>query len=119
VHFSFRSRAMLATRPSRPQPVSRVHQIVNSPLRNILPTRERRVIRAALSRAGVLVGRALRRSVGARRDQTRWVVEDGPFFANHVCLVELGERGTRMVLERAEPDEDGRPILTVAAQSAL
>ena len=45
VHFSFRSRAMLATRPGRPQPVSRVHQIVNSPIRNILPTRKRRVIR--------------------------------------------------------------------------
>ena len=67
----------------------------------------------------MLIGRVLRRSAGARRDQTRWDIEDGPFFANHVCLVELGERDARMVLERAEPDDDGRPVLTVAAQSAL
>ena len=90
VHFSFRSRAMFADRPGRPPPASRVHQIVNSPIRNMLSTRERRVIRLGLSRAGEMVGRILRRSAGARRDQTRWDVEDGPFFANHVCLLELG-----------------------------
>jgi len=85
----------------------------------VLTTRKRRVIQAGLSRVGVLVGRILRRSAGARRDRTRWDVENGPFFANHVCLVELGQRGARMVLERAEPDDEGRPILTVAAQSPL
>jgi hypothetical protein len=77
------------------------------------------VIKVGLSRAGVLVGRILRRSARARRDRTRWDVEDGPFFANHVCLVELSDHGARMVLERAHPDEDGRPMLTVAAQSPL
>ena len=86
VHFSFRSRAVFADRPDRPPAASRVHQIVNSPIRNILSTRERRVIRLGLSRVGELVGRILRRSAGARRDQTRWDVEDGPFFANHMCL---------------------------------
>jgi hypothetical protein len=67
----------------------------------------------------VLVGRMLRRAAGARRDATRWAVEDGPFFANHMCLLELGENGGRVVLERAEPDKDGDPVLTVAAQSSL
>ena len=119
VHFSFRSRACFADEPGRPAPVSRVHQIVNSPIRNVLPTRERRVIKAGLSRVGEYVGRGLRRSVGGRRDTTRWEVEDGPFFANHICLVELSERDARMVLERAEPDDDGRPVLTVAATSTL
>ena len=119
VHFSYRSRAMLAERPGGPPPVSRVHQVVNSPIRNVLTTRERRVIKAVLSPVGELVGRALRRSAGARRDPTPWNVEDGPFFANHMCLIELGRRDARMVLERAEPDAEGRPVLTVAAQSAL
>jgi hypothetical protein len=119
VHFSFRSRAALAHEPTRPRPVSRVHQIVNSPIRNVLTSPERRVIAAGLSRAGEYVGRMLRRSVGARRDQTRWDVEDGPFFANHMCLVEFSERNARMVLERAEPDDDGQPILTVAAETSL
>ena len=119
VHFSYRSRAVLAERPDAAHPVSRVHQIVNSPIRNVLSTRERRVIKAGLSRVGELVGRALRRSAGARRDSTPWNVEDGPFFANHMCLIELGRHDARMVLERAEPDAEGRPVLTVAAQSAL
>ena len=52
-------------------------------------------------------------------DVTKWEVEDGPFFANHMCLIELSEQSARMVLERAEPDEDGHAVLKVAAESAL
>jgi hypothetical protein len=119
VHFSFRSRALFADLPDRPPAVSRVNQIVNSPIRNILSTRERRVIRLGLSRAGEWLGRILRRSAGAPRDQPRWDVEDGPFFANHICLLEFAQRGARMVLERAEADDEGGPVLTVAAESEL
>jgi hypothetical protein len=119
VHFSFRSRAVFPDEPGRPAPVSRVHHIVNSPIRNVLATRERRVIRAALSRVGAYAGRVLRRSVGARPDATTWELEDGPFFANHICVLEFREREGRMVLERAEPDDDGRPMLTVAAEATL
>jgi hypothetical protein len=119
VHFSFRSRATFPTEPGRRDPVSRVHQIVNSPIRNVLATRERRVFRASLSRAADLVGRGLRRAAGEHPDPIRWDVEDGPFFANHTCLIELTERNARMVLERAEPDDEGRPVLNVAADSAL
>jgi hypothetical protein len=57
--------------------------------------------------------------VGARRDRTKWTVEDGPFFANHMCLVEFSDRHARMVLERAEPDDDGNPVLSVAAETSL
>ena len=120
VHFSFRSRAsFIAGADDVASPVSRIHQIVNSPLRNVLATRERRVLRAGLSRVGEVVGRMLRRSVGARPDRSRWSVEDGPFFANHICLLEFREREARMLLERAEPDDEGRPTLTVAAESKL
>jgi hypothetical protein len=119
VHFSFRSRAVFADEAGRPAPVSRIHQIVNSPIRNVLRTRERRVFRASLSRLGALVARGLLRSVGGRPDAARWEVEDGPFFANHMCLIEFRERSATMVLERAEPDGDGRPVLNVAAESAL
>ena len=49
VHFSFRSRATFSDRPGRPAPTSRVHQIVNSPIRNVLATRERRAVRLGLS----------------------------------------------------------------------
>jgi hypothetical protein len=68
---------------------------------------------------GGFAGRMLRRSVGARPDTTRWDLEDGPFFANHICLLEFRGRDGRMVLERAEPADDGRPMLSVAAQATL
>lgn len=119
VHFSFRARATFPDEPGRPAPVSRVHQIVNSPIRNVLASRERRVVKLALSRGGALLTRLLRRAAGARADTTRWQVEDGPFFANHMCLLELGESWGRMVLERAHPDDDGNPVLTTAADSHL
>jgi hypothetical protein len=119
VHFAFRSRTVFGQQPDRPAPISRVHQIVNSPIRNVLAARERRVLRASMSRLGEPVGRMLRRSIGGRRDITKWEVEDGPFFANHLCLIELSEQSGRMVLERAEPDEDGHAVLKVAAESAL
>jgi hypothetical protein len=119
VHFSFRSRATLEDQPGRAAPVSRVHQIVNSPIRNVLATRERRAIKLGLSRFGQLVGRALRRASGAPHDPNIWEVEDGPFFANHICLIEFSGRDARMVLERAEPDDDGNQVLRLATESAL
>jgi hypothetical protein len=119
VHFSFRARARFTREPAGPIAVSRVHQIVNSPIRHVLPPRERRVLRFAVSRAGKVLGRMLRRTVGERLDSTSWLVEDGPFFANHMCLIDLNKREARMVLERAESDLAGQPTLTVAAESML
>ena len=72
----------------------------------------------SLSRGGELLGRILRRAAGARPDPSRWEVEDGPFFANHMCLVDFSQRDARMVLERAHLDDD-RPALTVAAEARL
>jgi hypothetical protein len=119
VHFSYRARATFVVGDDEPRPTSRVHQLVNSPIRNVLDTRTRRVLRLGTSPVGSLIGRALRRASGARRHPARWKVEDGPFFANHVCLVEFDGRQARMVLERAEANDAGRPQLSVAAHSAL
>lgn len=119
VHFSFRATATFPADESRPAPVSRVHQIVDSPIRNVLATRERRAMQAGLSRVGKWVGRALRRSARAAPDDVRWEVTEGPFFANHMCLLEYTERDARMVLERAHPDDEGRATLTIAAEATL
>ena len=106
VHFSFRARATFPDESERPAPVSRIHHIVTSPIRNVLAPRERRAIMFGLSRGGELIGRILRRAAGARPDPSRWEVEDGPFFANHMCLVDFNQRDARMVLERAHLDDD-------------
>lgn len=119
VHFTFRARPTFGDPSLDPPGTTRIHQIVNSPIRNVLKTRQRRALRAGLSRFGEPLARMLRRLAGAPSDSTRWSVEDGPFFANHLCLVEFSGRDARMVLERAEPDDEGRPLLTVAASSAL
>jgi hypothetical protein len=119
VHFSYRATAKFVVEPDQPSPSSRVHQLVNSPIRNVLDSRSRRALRLGISPVGSLIGRALRRASGARRHPARWTVEDGPFFANHICAVEFDGREARMVLERADADGDGRPQLTVAADSAL
>jgi hypothetical protein len=119
VHFSFRATATFPAESGRAQPTSRVYQIVDSPIRNVLATRERRAMQAGLSRAGKWIGRALRRAARARPDDVEWTVDEGPFFANHMCLLEYTERDARMVLERAHPDDEGRATLTIAAETPL
>jgi hypothetical protein len=119
VHFSFRATARFEATDDRPGSTSRIHQIVNSPIRNVLRSRERRVMQFGLSRVGETIGRALRRTAGGHVDPAPWTVEDGPYFANHMCLLEFEGRRARMVLERAHPDDDGQPVLSVAADSIL
>jgi hypothetical protein len=119
VHFSFRATATFPAESGRAQPTSRVYQIVDSPIRNVLATRERRAMQAGLSRVGKWIGRALRRAARARPDDVVWTVDEGPFFANHMCLLEYTERNARMVLERAHPDDEGRATLSIAAEASL
>jgi hypothetical protein len=119
VHFSFRATATFPDEAGRPRPTSRVYQVVNSPIRNVLATRERRAMQLGLSRVGKWVGRALRRSAGARRDEVAWNIDEGPFFANHICLLEFTDRDGRMLLERAHPGDGGGAVLSVVADASL
>jgi hypothetical protein len=119
VHFSYRATAALPPEPGHAEPTSRLHQIVNSPIRNVLRPRERRALRVASSWIGASIGRGLRRASGARPDPTRWEIVDGPFFANHVCILEFaGDRAT-MTFERSEAGSGASPVLTVATRSEL
>jgi hypothetical protein len=71
VHFSFRAQATFPPGDAGAV-VSRVHQIVNSPIRNVLKTRERRALKIGLSRIGKAIGRLLRRSARVRPDADVW-----------------------------------------------
>jgi hypothetical protein len=83
---------------------SPVYQAVCSPYRNPLDSRERRIIRLALSRPFEAAARLLARSAGVHDPPIRWrFVGDGPWFDNQVATLTVD--GTRLAarLERAVP----------------
>ena len=87
---------------------SAVYQAVCSPLRNPLDARERRVIRAAVSRAGFAIGRSLARAAGVETEPVRWrTVGDGPWFDNQVAMLYVEGRKMGFDINKALPDGDG------------
>ncbi len=94
---------------------SAVYQAVCSPFRNALDSHERHMIRFALTRTGLAIGRALARAAGARDPQIRWRFVEGPFFDNQVATIEIVGRRARIKLEKTigEPHADQRSLETV------
>ena len=116
IHFSYHSELHF---PPTTLLQSRVHQIVSSPIRNALRPFERAVMRVAMSRAGWMVARGLRRATGGRRPGVHWQLDDGPVFDN--CLGALrfdgGEATVR--LERAVTRDNDEPVLDVVFEVPL
>ncbi len=81
----------------------RVRQVVVSPMRNLLGRKERWAQQFALSRAGVAIGRLLRRSVGAPPPPFDWRITRGPWFDNAVGTLLFEGRQARLSIERARP----------------
>ena len=109
IHFAYVSSVELAT-PATPSQ-SRVRQVVSSPMRNALVTRERRVIMFALRRSGWAIARWLARRAGVVPAPIRWDLEHGPIFDNNIGLITVDGDDAHLVIERARPDDEGRPIL--------
>jgi hypothetical protein len=83
---------------------SPVYQAVCSPYRNPLDSRERRIIRLALSRPFEAAARALARSAGVHDPPIRWrFVGDGPWFDNQVATLTVDGARLAARLERAVP----------------
>jgi hypothetical protein len=88
---------------------SAVWQAVCSPFRNPLDAHERRIIRAAWTRAGGAAVRALAKRAGVADPTVGWrLAHDEPWFNNQVAWLELDGRRARFVLEKALPPDDGR-----------
>jgi hypothetical protein len=90
---------------------SRVFQAVCSPFRNPLDKKERRMMRTATTRGGMLVTRLLARAARVAPPSVRWrYVHDKPWFDNQVATLVLEGRSARFALDRSEPPprEDGR-----------
>jgi len=94
---------------------SAVYQAVCSPFRNALDSHERHMIRFALTRTGVAMGRGLARAAGARDPDVRWRFIEGPFFDNQVATVEIAGRRAELKLEKTvgEQQADERKLETV------
>ncbi|HVE67910.1 MAG TPA: alkaline phosphatase D family protein [Solirubrobacteraceae bacterium] len=97
---------------------SQVWQAVCSPVRNPLDSRERRVIRAAMTRTAEAAGRLLARSAGVEDPEIRWRVCDGPWFDNQIATLDVEGRSLRLEIERAQPGdtEEDRRLETVLSR---
>ncbi len=90
---------------------SAVWQAVCSPYRNPLDARERRVIRALMTRASGAVTRVLARAAGVKDPPVRWRRRGGgPWFDNQVATLVIDGRRMDMRLDKAVPvdEEHGR-----------
>lgn len=88
-----------------------VRQVVCSPLRNILRTRERRVMRFGASRIGRRVGAWLQHRVGRGSTSLTWDLTHGPVFDNNIGTFTFVDGTCRVVIEVATLDEHGDEAL--------
>ncbi|HYI99723.1 MAG TPA: alkaline phosphatase D family protein [Thermoleophilaceae bacterium] len=92
---------------------SAVYQAVCSPLRNPLDKKERRVIKAASSKAAHAIARGFARAAGVHDPPVRWRNVDGaPWFDNQVGTISIEDRRMDMTLDKAVAgDEPTAPRL--------
>jgi hypothetical protein len=82
---------------------SAVYQAVCSPFRHPLARREQIAVRAAMSRPGKVIARALARSAHVRDPAAHWSVKR-PIFDNQVALLALNGKHARLRIERPRGD---------------
>ena len=102
IHFSYMSEIVYPREMD-----SRVHQIVNSPIRNALRPHERLAMRFSMSRAAIALGRVLRRSVRLCRASVQWRTDRCPVFENCLGRLDLHGRNATMLLEQSSPGDSG------------
>jgi hypothetical protein len=121
IHFSYLSKVEPMGAPSEDDQElgTAVHQAVSSPVRNALRPRDRTVLRFGVSRVGRWIGGRLQRWAGRSSGRVTWDFVDGPLFHNGMAQLTLDGRSNHLVLERAAHDDDGNPVLEVAAEREL
>ena len=93
---------------------SAVYQAVCSPVRNPLDSRERRVIKAMMSRPAHAVTHTLARAAGCQDPAMRWRICEGPWFDNQIATLDLEGREVTFRIEKARPGAgDHRHLETV------
>jgi hypothetical protein len=116
IHFSYRANVEFDEIAGV---TSHINQVTSSPIRNALPRHDREVLRFATSRAGQRIGKLLRKSVRLGPTSARWQIVEGPLFGN--CMAQLTMQGDNceLLVESAQPDENGEPYLDVTLRATL
>ena len=116
IHFSYG----VAVEPRGTQEfTSRVHQIVSSPIRNILGASERRAMRFAESDTGRKVAEFLQRRVGRPPSDLCWDLDVDPIFDNTMAMIEFTGDRASLIMERARRDDQGVEHLEIFKQMEL
>jgi hypothetical protein len=97
VHNSYVSEVALGTADE----ASRVFQIVCSPYRNPLSSKERRIVRLTGSKGAAHVFSFLARLAGVPSPSAEWKFVRRPTFDNSIGVLELDGRGARVTLRRS------------------
>jgi PhoD-like phosphatase len=98
---------------------SRVWQVVCSPFRNPLTTKERRVVRVMHTRALAGIAAGLARLAGVKRPTARWKLVSGPTFENSIAVLEIGERDARVTIRSSGTADDDGPLLALLHEREL
>ena len=98
IHFSY---VIDVERRGTDQFDSRVHQIISSPIRNILARNERGAMRFAESNAGRRIGEFLARRAGRGTSQLKWGVDVDPIFDNTMAQLRYDGSHASVEMERA------------------
>lgn len=116
IHFSYTSRVQL---PGDDGQGTRVHQLVQSPLRNTLPRGSTLLFRFFHHRFASFLLRPLARLAGVGDPDVTWEFESPLSFKNGLMSVELDGAGARVAIDEAHLAVTGEEILVRTHVRAL
>jgi hypothetical protein len=116
VHHAYLAKASF---PGRAPVTSAVVQAVCSPIRNPLDRRERRMLRAALSRPAIAGARWLARRAGVPSAAIAWDFVEEPTFDNQVGLLDLHGRRAHLRIQKTRPEDWQDPQLHETLSRAI
>ncbi len=111
IHFAYVAEVTMP-----PECTTTVRQVVCSPLRNILRSRDRRVMRFGASRIGRRIGARLQSSVSRGATALTWELTDGPVFDNNIGGFRFDRSACEISIDTAVLDDEGREVLRPAVR---
>ena len=97
--------------PDDEQVASKLVQAVCSPMRNPLDSKERHIMKAALSKPGIALAGLLSRAAKVPPAGLDWHFIEDPTFDNQIGTVEITGRDCSIRIDKTKPDDWQRPGL--------